>query len=53
MFSFVGAIINFSTFSVDSANLIQIGQYIAGLVNIFGSNLLGIAYIFVGSLVSD
>lgn len=52
MVGFVGAFTTFSTFSVESANLFQNGQHTAGLLNIFGSNLLGIAFVFVGQLVA-
>ena len=50
---FVGAFTTFSTFSLESASLLQSGQSTAGLLNIFGSNLLGLMFVFVGQFVAS
>ncbi len=52
MVGFIGAFTTFSTFSVESAALFQNGQGIAGWLNIFGSNLLGIMFVFVGQAIA-
>ena len=52
MVGFLGAFTTFSTFSVDSANLFQNGQGAAGILNILSSNLLGIAFVFIGQSVA-
>jgi CrcB protein len=52
MVGFVGAFTTFSTFSVESANLFQNGQGAAGILNILASNLLGIAFVFIGQAVA-
>lgn len=52
MVGFVGAFTTFSTFSVESASLFQNGQGGAGILNILGSNLLGIAFVFIGQAVA-
>lgn len=52
MVGFVGAFTTFSTFSVESAALFQNGQSFAGWLNILGSNLLGIVFVFVGQALA-
>lgn len=49
---FVGAFTTFSTFSLESASLLQSGRSAAGLLNIFGSNLLGLVFVFVGQFLA-
>ncbi|HKJ26932.1 MAG TPA: fluoride efflux transporter CrcB [Anaerolineales bacterium] len=50
---FVGAFTTFSTFSLESASLLQSGRSAAGLLNIFGSNLLGLVFVFVGQFLAS
>lgn len=50
---FVGAFTTFSTFSLESAKLFRSGLHTAGLLNVFGSNLLGLAFVFVGQFVAS
>ena len=52
MVGFVGAFTTFSTFSVESVALLQSGQGFAGWINILGSNLLGIVFVFVGQALA-
>jgi CrcB protein len=49
---FVGAFTTFSTFSLESASLFQSGQGTAGMLNILGSNLLGLVFVFVGQFLA-
>jgi len=49
---FVGAFTTFSTFSLESASLFQNGQGTAGMLNIIGSNLLGLVFVFVGQFLA-
>ena len=53
MVGFVGAFTTFSTFSVESASLFQNGQNTAGMLNILGSNLLGLSFVFIGQSVAS
>lgn len=53
MVGFVGAFTTFSTFTVESAHLFQNGQNTAGMLNILGSNLLGIAFVFIGQIIAS
>lgn len=48
---FLGAFTTFSTFSAESAVLFQSGHGAAGLLNIVGSNLLGVLFVLVGQAV--
>lgn len=45
---FLGAYTTFSTFSYESFNLIFKGQWGAGLLNLLGSTLLGVAAVGLG-----
>jgi CrcB protein len=49
---FVGAFTTFSTFSLESASLLQNGQGGTGLLNILGSNLLGLVFVFAGQFLA-
>ena len=53
MVGFVGAFTTFSTFSVESASLFQNGQSTAGMLNILGSNLLGLIFVFIGQSIAS
>ena len=53
MVGFVGAFTTFSTFSVESAGLFQNGQNAAGMLNILGSNLLGLVFVMIGQSVAS
>lgn len=53
MVGFVGAFTTFSTFSVESTKLFQSGQNLAGMVNILGSNLLGITFVIIGQIFAS
>ncbi len=52
MVGFVGAFTTFSTFTVESANLFQSGQSTQGMLYLFGSNLLGIMFVFGGQFMA-
>jgi CrcB protein len=45
---FLGAYTTFSTFTYESFNLIFKGQWLPGLVNLFGSTILGIIAVGIG-----
>jgi CrcB protein len=45
---FLGAYTTFSTYSMESFNLISHGQWLVGLLNLFGSSLLGILAVGLG-----
>jgi CrcB protein len=53
MVGFVGAFTTFSTFSVESASLFQNGQSTTGWLNILGSNLLGLIFVFIGQSIAS
>jgi CrcB protein len=53
MVGFVGAFTTFSTFSVESASLFQNGHNTAGMLNILGSNLLGLVFVFIGQSLAS
>lgn len=44
----LGAFTTFSTYGLESLNLLRDGQLRLGLFNILGSNLLGILFVFLG-----
>ncbi len=52
---FLGAYTTFSTYTLESFNLISSGQWLAGLANLLGSSVLGLlavgAGIFLGKVV--
>lgn len=48
---FLGAYTTFSTYTYESANLILSGQLWTGLLNLFGSSLLGLAAVLAGILL--
>jgi len=45
---FLGAYTTFSTFAFESFNLLAKGQWLAGLGNLFGSMVLGVAAVALG-----
>ncbi|MBI5177943.1 MAG: fluoride efflux transporter CrcB [Nitrospinae bacterium] len=45
---FLGGFTTFSSFSLESFNLIRDGEYKMALANVLASNLLGIALVFAG-----
>ena len=45
---FLGAYTTFSTFAFESFNLLAKGQWLAGLGNLFGSTVLGVAAVALG-----
>jgi CrcB protein len=45
---FLGAYTTFSTYTYESMNLINQGQWLAGLANLLGSALLGALAVFLG-----
>ena len=48
----LGAFTTFSTYGLESLNLLRDGQMRMGLLNILGSNLLGIVAVFVGIVLA-
>lgn len=52
MVGFIGAFTTFSTFSVESANLLQSGHNYTAALYLIGSNILGIIFVFVGQAVA-
>jgi fluoride exporter len=48
---FLGAYTTFSTYTYESANLILTGQVWTGLLNLFGSSILGLAAVTAGILL--
>ena len=44
----LGAFTTFSTYGLESLNLLRSGQYRLGLLNVLGSSLLGILFVFLG-----
>ncbi len=52
---FLGAYTTFSTYTYESFSLLSTGQWITGLLNIFGSTILGIvavgAGVYIGKLL--
>ena len=45
---FLGSYTTFSTFTYESISLLLKGQVLAGLLNLFGSSLLGLAAVGIG-----
>jgi CrcB protein len=45
---FLGAYTTFSTYSYESFSLLSKGQWVAGLMNLFGSSILGILSVGLG-----
>ena len=52
MVGVLGAFTTFSTFIIDSADLIYKGRSMAGFINIVGSVLLGYIFLLIGMQVS-
>lgn len=48
---FLGAYTTFSTYTYESVNLIFKGQWLPGLLNLFGSSLLGLAAVALGIII--
>jgi fluoride exporter len=48
MTGLLGAFTTFSSFSLETVNLISSGQLVAGLANIAANNVLGLAAVWVG-----
>jgi CrcB protein len=48
---FLGAYTTFSTYSMESFNLISHGQWLYGLLNLFGSSLLGFIAVGLGVIL--
>ena len=44
----LGAFTTFSTYGLESLNLLRSGQYKLGVLNMLGSNVLGILSVFLG-----
>ncbi len=47
----LGAFTTFSTFALESLNLIMDGEFGLGLLNVFASDLLGLTFVFLGVLL--
>jgi CrcB protein len=45
---FLGAYTTFSTYSMESFNLISHGQWLVGLLNLLGSSVLGLLAVVLG-----
>ncbi len=48
----IGAFTTFSTYTLESFNLIRDGEIKLGLANIFVSNVLGLVFVFLGFILS-
>lgn len=52
LIGFLGAYTTFSSYSLETINLLKDGDYKAGLINIFLSNFLCLAMVIAGMIVS-
>jgi CrcB protein len=48
----LGAFTTFSTFGLETVNLLRDGEYKLGILNVLGSNVLGIAAVVVGFMLA-
>lgn len=48
---FCGSYTTFSSYMLESVNLISSGQYATGLLNLFGSLILGVMVMFAGIMI--
>jgi CrcB protein len=48
----LGAFTTFSTFGLETFNLLRDGEYKLGILNVLGSNVLGIAAVVVGFMLA-
>lgn len=49
---FLGGFTTFSSFSLETINLIRNSEYSAALINILGNLILGLAFVIIGMLAS-
>jgi fluoride exporter len=47
---FIGAYTTFSTFELESLRLVQDGQLVSAIINLFGSVLVGFAMVILGAM---
>ena len=48
----LGAFTTFSSYTLDSLRLFQVGKVMPALVNVIGSNLLGLTAVYLGTLTA-
>lgn len=48
----LGAFTTFSSYTLDSLRLFQIGRVLSGLLNVVGSNVLGLTAVYLGTLTA-
>ena len=48
----LGAFTTFSSYTLDSLRLFQVGKMLPGLINMVGSNALGLTAVYLGTLLA-
>jgi len=50
LIGFLGAFTTFSSYTLETVNLLKDGEYVLAAINIFSNNILGISLVFLGAL---